>query len=425
MPVCKLTKRSVDALAPASRTLVFYDSELKGFGVRVTPTGYKAWVVDYRPGGGRKVATKRMTLGSTSTLTPDEARRKAREVLASVLLGGDPALEKLEARKMLTVEEFSKTFLKDHVEVKLKASTAATYRDHLERLIVPEIGYVKLSQLTRKQVAGLHSKIGQKTPGIANRMLATLSSMYGFASVNELIPDGFNPTRRIEKFPENHMERFLSSDELRRIGEAIREGEGKGIPWVVDETKPNRKHVSKPENRFTKLDRYAAAAIRLLLLTGARRGEILALKWSNVDLERGILHLPDSKTGKKVIVLNAAAAHVLNELPKIGEYVIAGRSPSQPRHDLKKPWAAVLRRAGIEGVRLHDLRHTHASFGVNSGMGLPIVGKLLGHSRSSTTERYAHLADDPVRQASQQIGSKLNAALEGTASCFKQTKQVT
>jgi len=413
MPVSKLTKRTIDALCPSAKTVVHYDSDLKGFGVRVTPSGYKAWVVEYRPGGGRNVATKRMTLGSTGTLTPDEARRRAREILASVLLGGDPASEKSEARKMPTVAQFAETFLRDHVDVKLKASTGATYRDHIERLIVPEIGSVKLDQLTRRQVSALHSKIGQKTPGIANRMLSTLSSMLGFASVKELVPDGFNPTRKIEKFPENHMERFLTSDEIRRIGEAIREGESTGIPWVVDETKPNSKHASKPENRFTILDRYAAAAIRLLLLTGARRGEILALKWESVDLERGILHLPDSKTGKKTIVINAAAKQVLAALPKAGNYVIAGRSPDKPRHDLKKPWAAVLRRAGVSSARLHDLRHTHASFGVNAGMGLPIVGKLLGHSQSSTTERYAHLENDPVRRASEKIGGKLAAALEG------------
>lgn len=390
-----------------------YDSNLKGFGVRITPSGYKAWIVEYRPGGGRGVSTKRMTIGSTSVLTPDEARRKAREVLASVLLGGDPVSEQSEARKIPTVAQFSETFLSDHVEEKLKASTAATYRDHFNRFIVPEIGSIRVDQLTRKQILVLHSKVGRKTPGTANRMLATLSSMLGFATVKELVPDGFNPTRKIERFPERPIERFLTTDEIQRIGEAIREGESTGIPWVVDATNPNSKHVSRPENRFTALDRYAAAAIRLLLLTGARRGEILSLKWESVDLERGVLHLADSKTGKKTIVINAAAREVLNTLPRAGEYVIAGRSPDKPRHDLKKPWAAVLRRAGVTGARLHDLRHTHASFGVNAGMGLPIVGKLLGHSRSSTTERYAHLADDPVRQASEEIGQTLASALDG------------
>ncbi|NVJ64370.1 MAG: tyrosine-type recombinase/integrase [Flavobacteriaceae bacterium] len=413
MPTCKLTKRTVDALSPSDRTIIHYDKDLKGFGVRVTTSGYKAWIVEYRPGGGRNVPTKRMSLGNTTALTPDEARRKAREILALVLLGGDPAEERAGARKMPTVSQFAGTFLTEHVEVKLKASTAATYRDHVERLIVPEIGSTKLDRLTRKQVSALHLKVGQKSPGTANRMLSTLSSMLGFAALRDIVPEHFNPTRKIELFPANFMERFLTSDEIRRIGEAIREGETAGIPWEVDETKPKSKHAAKPENRFTLIDRHAAAAIRLLLLTGARRGEILSLKWENVDLERGLLHLPDSKTGKKVIVLNAAAAQVLTDLPRVGIYVIAGREPDKPRHDLKKPWAAVLRRAGIQNVRLHDLRHTHASFGVSAGMGLPIVGKLLGHSRSSTTERYAHLADDPVRQASEKIGVTLAAALDG------------
>lgn len=155
--------------------------------------------------------------------------------------------------------------------------------------------------------------------------------------------------------------------------------------------------------------------MRLLLFTGARSGEILGLRWEHVDFERGLLHLPDSKTGKKVIVLNAPALEILSELPRIGPYVIVGRDPKKPRTALRNSWQAILRYAGITDVRLHDLRHTHASFGVGAGMGLPIIGKLLGHSQVSTTQRYAHLADDPVRQASEKIGGTLSAALDGKA----------
>jgi len=160
---------------------------------------------------------------------------------------------------------------------------------------------------------------------------------------------------------------------------------------------------------------FAGAAIRLLLFTGCRLREILRLKWAQVDFERGFLFLPDSKTGRKPVVLNAPALAILSDLQRGGDYVIAGDDPHRPRHDLKKPWAVVIRRAGLEGLRIHDLRHTHASFGVAAGFGLPIIGKLLGHTQASTTQRYAHLDNDPVRRASKRIGATIAGALDGTS----------
>jgi integrase len=180
---------------------------------------------------------------------------------------------------------------------------------------------------------------------------------------------------------------------------------------LVDETKPTAKHAPKEKNRRTLIGPHAAAAIRLLILTGARLREILHLKWKHVDLERGMLLLPDSKTGKKAIVLNAPALHVLADLPRIGAYVIAGQNAGTkddgPRADLKRPWQAVARAANLSGVRIHDLRHTHASVGAAAGLGLSIIGKLLGHAHATTTARYAHLDTDPLRKASEHIGHHL------------------
>lgn len=192
----------------------------------------------------------------------------------------------------------------------------------------------------------------------------------------------------------------------------MREAETTGIPWEPDPSKKT-KHAPKPESRFVKLDSGALAAIRLLLLTGARRGEILRLRWEWVDLERGILFLPDSKTGKKAIILNGPAAAILESLPRVGPWVVPGADPETSRTDLKKTWTTLCRRAKLDGVRLHDLRHTHASFGVSAGFGLPIVGKLLGHTQPQTTARYAHLDIDPVRRASDAIGRTLADALDG------------
>ena len=156
---------------------------------------------------------------------------------------------------------------------------------------------------------------------------------------------------------------------------------------------------------------HAAAALRLLIFTGARLREILHLRWEHVDFERGLLLLPTSKTGKKTIVLNAPALAILNGLPRTSGFVIAGTSVDSPRSDLKKPWKAVAARAGLTGVRIHDLRHTHASVGAGAGLGLPIIGKLLGHTQSATTQRYAHLDNDPLKKASEHIGSRLAAAM--------------
>jgi integrase len=252
-------------------------------------------------------------------------------------------------------------------------------------------------------------------PYQANRMLAVVGSLYTFTGKRKITPFGFNPARGIDKYPEKGRERFLSGDELGKLGDAIREAETVGLPWEIDHTKPTAKHAPKPAKCRTVIDPFAAAAIRLLVLTGARLREILKLEWAHVDLERGMLLLPDSKTGAKSIVLNAPALAVLAGLKHIGAYVIAGQSAGKagekPRADLNKPWRSIAKRAGLAGLRIHDLRHTHASFGAGAGLGLPIIGKLLGHTRASTTQRYAHLDNDPLRRASEHIGGRLAAAM--------------
>jgi integrase len=238
--------------------------------------------------------------------------------------------------------------------------------------------------------------------------------MYTFGSRAGIVPEGTNPARGIDKFKENRRERFLTSKELERLGSAIREAETTGIAWTVDETKPTAKHAPKVK-RSTRIAPGAAAALRLLLFTCCRLREILRLRWEHVDIERGCLFLPDSKSGRKTIILNAPALAVLNVLERIGPYVVPGDDPEQPRHDLKRPWDAVIKRSGLTGVRLHDLRHTYASFGAGGGLGLPIIGRLLGHAHSATTARYAHLDNDPLRRASEAIARTIAAALDGNS----------
>jgi integrase len=407
----RITKRALDALTSNGREFTVWDDTVTGFGVRVRPTGAKSYVVVYRAGAGRGAPVRRYTIAAVGKIAPERARARAKGILGSVAHGHDPADQKTTERGMPTVAELADRFMAEHVDAKRKGGTARLYRDILDRIVKPAMGTTKTDKLTRPQVSRLHSSLAE-TPFQANRTLAVIGSMYAFAGRSGIVPEGTNPARRIEKFNESRRERFLTGEELQRLGSAIREAETTGVPWTVDESRPTAKHVPKA-NRFTKIEPTAAAALRLLLFTGCRLREILHLQWAHVDLERGCLFLPDSKSGRKTVILNAPALSVLNGLERVGPYVVPGDDPERPRHDLKRPWDAVTGRAGLAGVRLHDLRHTYASFGAGGGMGLPIIGKLLGHAQAATTARYAHLDNDPLRRASEAIAGRIAAALEG------------
>jgi integrase len=407
MPV-KLTKRTVDAITPGDRPIVTYDTELKGFGVRIARSGSLSWFIEYRPGaGGRRVAKRRMYFGGWE-FTPEQARQAAKEMLASVALGKDPAAVRREERESETFREFAERYLREEAEAKLKPGTVTNYRICIRKHAVPEIGAIKLNRISTADISRIHSKVGQTRPMTANRIVECISSIFRYAATCNLLPVGHNPTKGIRAFRESRRERFLNSDELARLGSAIREAETVGIPYEIDETKPTSKHAPKPENRRIQIDSYTAAALRLLILTGARLREILHLKWEYVDFQRGLLLLPDSKTGRKAIVLNAPALAVLHSINRRGQYVIFSEQKDKPRADLNRPWRTISHRAQLPGVRIHDLRHTHASVGAGAGLGLSIIGKLLGHTQASTTHRYAHLDSDPLKLASERIAQSIS-----------------
>jgi integrase len=408
----RITKRVVDGLQPQAGEYAVWDAQMPCFGVRVRPTGSMSYVVVYRAGAGRGAPVRRYTIAAVGKIAPEGARRQAKAILGKVAHGRDPAGERASERGTPTISELCDRFMAEHIQPKRKPGTAVFYRDVLNRIIKAELGSWKADKVTRSQVAKVHAKL-RDTPFQANRVLAVLSSMYAFAGRAGAVPEGTNPARGIAKFKESRRERFLTGKELERLGTAIRAAENKGLPWEVDEGGPGAKHLPKAKKRFTKIDPYAAAALRLLLFTGCRLREILHLKWENVDWERGLLFLSDSKTGRKTIILNAPALAVLTALNRPSSYVVPGDDPEKPRADLKRPWEAISKRAGLDRVRLHDLRHTYASFGAGSGLGLPIIGKLLGHTQASTTQRYAHLDNDPLRRATENIGSQIAAALEG------------
>ena len=436
MPVIKIARRTIAAIEPTDKPVVYYDDTLKGFGLLVRPSGSRSWILEYRPGaGGRGIAKKRIVLGSPDAVTPEQARTMAKDMLARVRLGADPAAERAEARAADTIAEVAEEWLTRHVDPKRKAATAKLYRAVLNTHILPAIGSRRAATLTRSEVAKLHSAIARKStsakksgamrtapkktrggPIIANRALAVLKAMFSWAIDMALLPEGASsPATGVEAFKEKGRERFLSSEEMLRLGGALRRAETQGLPWRVKATGPGLKHLPAPDKRVAQFDAHSVAAIRLLFLTGARVREILDLEWQHVDFDRGMLRLPDSKTGAKVIVLGAAALSVLDGLPRVGRYVIAsssaGAANEKPRADVNRLWRAVCREAEIEGTRLHDLRHSNAAVGAGAGLSLHQIGGLLGHSQASTTKRYAHLAADPQRRAADMIGAEIGAAL--------------
>jgi integrase len=387
----KLTKRAIDALKPRDADYFAWDDELRGFGVRVMPKGAKTFMVQYRAAG----RTRRVKIGRYGVLTADEARAKAKTLLGEVADGDNPADLVKDYRKSPTVREVCERFLRDHVDVRLKPSTQYDYRNVVRKIVIPAFGTRKIVDITRADIADFHHG-NRAVPYRANRILCLLSKMFNLAEVWGLRRDGSNPCRHVAKYPEKRRERFLSASELIRLGEVLANGEADGTesPQVV-------------------------AAFRLLILTGCRMREIQFLKWEYITATH--IMLPDSKTGARKVPLPPTALDVLRALPRApgNPHVIAGAVDGQAVTDLEKPWRRIRAAAGLEGVRIHDLRHTYASNAVMAGLSIPLVGKILGHTQIQTTMRYAHLADEPVREAADKVAQQLGALIGSTLRAAK------
>jgi integrase len=381
----KLTKRTVEAAEVKASEYFLWDDEVPGFGLRVLPSGRKGFVVQYR--AGRR--PRRISLGPSTVLTCEQARTRAITIIAAVRNGDDPAAKRDADREALTVTELADRFDREHISVRLKESTAKGYRRMIERVILPALGRHRVTEVTRADIAKLHHDM-RHIPYDANRCLEIISKMFNLAEMWGLRPDGTNPRKHIKKYPEEKRERFLSAAELRRVGEVLREMEQEGVELAS-----------------------AIAAVRLLMLTGCRLGEIMRLKWDYVDFTGRALRLPDSKTGAKVVHLGQPALDVLAAIERIEDnpWVVTGTLPGAPLYDLQPFWQRVRTRAGLKDVRIHDLRHTFASTAVAAGQGLPIIGKLLGHTQLQTTARYTHLAADPVRVAADQVSGQIASLL--------------
>jgi integrase len=387
--MARITKRTVESLQPGDRDVFVWDDELRGFGVRVKPSGVCSYLVQYRNAAGR---SRRLTLGTHGRLTAEEARKLARRALADVDHGADPAEARDAARRAPTLADLAARYLDQHATAKKKLRSVTEDRRLLAKIILPALGARKVADLSRADVIKLHHGL-RGTPYQANRVAALVSKMMNLAEKWGERPDGSNPCRHVEKFKEAKRQRFLSADELARLGEVLAEAE--------------RTATESPA---------VVAAVLLLTLTGCRLSEILTLRWEHVDLGGACLRLPDSKTGAKTVHLNAPAQTVLAALERDAgsPFVIRGIKPGSHLTDLEKPWRRIRARAGLADVRLHDLRHSFASVAVGLGEGLPMIGKLLGHTQTQTTARYAHLAADPLRAATERVGAALDGMLRGS-----------
>lgn len=364
--MAKLTKRTIDAAqADTERDYFIWDDDMPGFGLRVLKSGKKTYQIQYRKGG----RTRRNSIGMHGTITPDEARKIAKETLGRVAKGDNPAEERAIHRGASTVADVCERFMNEYVPIHCKETTAKEYRRSVDMFIKPVIGTRKVPDIIRTDIAKLHHGLRDK-PYQANRTLGVISVIFNQCEIWGLRPDGSNPCRHVKKYTEKKRERFLSEDELKRLWETLDECERDGSESAA-----------------------ACNTYRLLILTGCRLGEIQTLKWDYVK-EDGI-YLPDSKTGAKKVYIGKAVHDTLATIKPTPDnpYVIPGTIEGNYLTDLQRPWRRIRKRAELNDLRIHDLRHSFASFGLASGLSLAEIGKLLGHSQVQTTARYAHLAE--------------------------------
>lgn len=384
MAKLKLSKSVVDKLAPESREIVCWDDALRGFGVRVKPNGTKSYIIQYR---SRKTGrSKRHTIAQVGPLMSFAAARKdAMRLLSEVAQGGDPVEEHRNARKSESLTDLADQYLAHHARPKKRPKSVENDVSMLNGIIIPKLGSRKVAEISHRDIQALHNGL-RDIPYRANRTLALLSKMFELSIRWGWRTD--NPAKGVERFHEEKRHRWLSEDELARLTSAL-------------DDQPNQT---------------AANAIRLQLLTGARIGEVLSAKWGDFDLKRGVWTKPSHHTKQKRtehLPLSSAAVALLKAMQENSavdvSWVFPGRTPGHPIKDLKRFWKAVTTAANLLDYRIHDNRHTHASHLISSGLSLPVVGRLLGHTNPLTTQRYAHLSDNPLREAVEVMANKMTA----------------
>ena len=379
----RLTKRAVDSLKTENRDTLFWDRDLAGFGVRVHSAGRKSYVVQSRGPGG----IKRVTLGRHGTLSTEEARKQAALVIDRIKRGEYPGLK--PPAEEPTLAAVAERFMRVYVERHLKPRTVVEYRTILDKHVLPVLGGMALGRIGRAEVAAFHHRL-RYTPSRANTSIHILSRMFNLAEAWGLAPPGRNPCTRLSLYRTRPRERFLTFEEYRRLGRLLKDAEAAGSIWPP-----------------------AITAIRLLMLTGCRRSEILNLKWDDVDRTAGDLRLRDAKAGPRMVPLTNPVRGVLDKLSRQPDnpWVIIGQKPGKNLTDLHHYWRHIREWAGLSDVRIHDLRHSYASRALALGESLYTIGKLLGHSTVTTTARYTHLMLKAEKEAATRVGGSISAHL--------------
>jgi integrase/predicted DNA-binding transcriptional regulator AlpA len=400
----RLTRKIVEGAEPGPRELKIWDADVSGFGVRIRPGGHRGYILQYRFAG----RTRRYQIGAHgSPWTVETARERARILVGQIAGGEDPLDIKIASRTELTVAQLCDLYLAEGLATR-KETSVASARSDIENHIKPLLGTKRARLVVRQDVDHLLAAVAAgktrttvKTAkkrglsrvrggtGAANSSVVTLSAAMGFAVARGIRHD--NPAFRVRRFPEKKLERFLSPAEIARLGEALAAAEAVG--------------VESPS---------AIAAIRLLVLTGCRKNEVLTLKPAFVDRHHRCFRLPDSKTGHKIVHIGAPALKVIDGICPEGsnaEYVLPGEWGEGHFVNLQRPWERIRAAAGLDDVRIHDLRHAFASLGAATGDSLLVIGALLGHRSAKTTHRYAHLAEHPVKDAAARISAEMSRLL--------------
>jgi integrase len=369
---------------PATGERTVWCPFLACFGVRIRAGGSRTFIVKYRTKDGKQ---RKMTLGSSPALKVDDARRIAKQHLGDVERGRDPASEHQVERAAPTMADLAERYLAMKRDVK-RPSSLRNDEDMFRDIVLPVLGKKRIQAVTSADIESLH-RSRKDTPYRANRVLALLSHAFRHAVRWGWRSD--NPVSGVQRFHEDRRERWLQGDDLSRL-------------LAVLEEHPNQR---------------AAQAIMLMLLTGCRKGEALAAHWNQFDLDAQVWTMPSHHTKQKKlnrVPLNHAAVKLLAGLKAAREvgtpspYVFPGDVPGKPLQDIKGAWRSICKAAGLSDVRLHDLRHTYASHLASNGTNLNVVGRLLGHTQAATTMRYAHLADNPLREATAVMGKLVEGA---------------
>jgi len=391
-----ITDKGIKGLdRPEKGYQIVYDEEVPGFGVRLTAAGVVSFILNYRIHGRER----RYTIGRAPDWTAEAARDEAVYWRRQIAKGKDPLSARHAARTAPTVDALADQYLEAYARQHKRASSLRGDTELLKNRIRPKLGSLKAEAVSRRDIERLHKSM-RETPYQANRALALLSKMFNLAVQWEWIEK--NPAKGIPRYHEEKRERYLKDGELKALVGALAE-----YPRFITTAGEEKTDAQKEQS---------ANAVRLLLLTGARRGEVLAARWDQFDLKGGVWTKPSAHTKQKKahrVPLSAPARQLLTEIKQNAgksPFVFPGPDADTHQAELKGAWRTICRLAGLENLRIHDLRHSYASQLASAGLSLPIIGALLGHTQAQTTARYTHLQDDPLRAATEKVGAAVEHA---------------